>query len=490
MRKNISLIILFILIVFIIIMIPGCAADGENDIINDNDLSSEQSESVAEDVSEKIPDPILKNYDLNGRTYNLLVPASAGWVNSRDFEVFEEMSGEPVNDAVHDRIVAVEELYNCVIKPIYSSSIISDARKDILAEGNAYDVLMPALTEVNTIAGEGLLLDMNKIDTLHFDMPWWGKDACNNLSIMNRLYYTLGDISVIDNDGLCVLSFNKALLADNKLDPPYKYVYDDVWTFNKFYDICRGVSRDLDGDGVMTKEDQYGYVTDFYNIIIMIYAGGERLVTKNNDDIPYPSIDNERVMGIIDKVIEIFNDKTTFAQTALFGDHGQANKYFMNNQMLFREVAMFRYTQIREMESDFGFIPLPKYDETQDRYYHTYSWASPGVAIPVTANDPEETGAVLEALAYYGRLMVLPAYYEINLQTKITRDEDSPKMLDIIFDSATVDLGIVYNFGGMREMFMQFVTKNENTFPSAYASIEPKILAEIEKLVETFKAVS
>ena len=490
MRKNISLIILFILIVFIVIMVPGCAADSKNDKINDNDLSSEQSESVAEDVSEKIPDPILKSYDLNGRTYNLLVPTSAGWVNSRDFEYFPELSGEPINDAVQDRIIAVEELYNCVIKPVYSGSIVSNARNDILSNGNAYDVLMPSLIEVSQLAGEGLLLDMNKIDTLYFNMPWWSDGACKNLSIMGRLYYTLGDISLIDNDGLGAMIFNKAMLASYDLESPYQCVYNNTWTFDTFYSVCKGVSRDLDGDGAMTKEDQYGFITDNGNILGMIYAGGEKLTAKNDKDIPYPSIDNEQVMGIIDKVIQIYNDKNTFGQTAFFGTPEGANAAFMSNQILFRHSAMFRFTQIRDMESDFGFIPLPKYKESQDNYYHSYSYASPGVAIPVSASDPEETGAVLEALAYYGRLLLLPAYYEINLQTKITRDEDSPKMLDIIFDAATIDLGYVYNFGGMREMFAQFVTKNENTFPSAYASIEPKILSEIEKLVETFNAIS
>ena len=479
--------ILYLTTFLLITLFVSCGT--ETDKINDSDLSSEQSESVADDVSKKIPDPIFKNYDLNGRSFNILVQPIGGYIVS-DFEVFPEISGEPVNDAIHDRNIALEELYNCIITPIYSSAMITDARKDILTNGNSYDAIMPALIDVNQLAGEGLLLDMNKIDALYFDMPWWSNESCKHLSIMHRLYYTLGDISIVDNNGSGALGFNKALLQMYELESPYKCVYDNTWTFDKFYDMCRGVSRDLNGDGIMNAEDQYGLCTDYGNILGMIYAGGEKLVTKNNEDIPVPSINNPRVMGIIDKVIQIYRDETVFGQTSIFGGHEQVNLPFMNNQILFRHTSMYRFSQVRNMESDFGFVPFPKYEETQERYYTSTSYGSPGVAIPITVSDPEETGAVLEALAYYGRAIVLPAYYEINLKTKITRDEDSVVMLDIIFDSFTIDLGYVYNFGGMREMFAQFVTKNENTFPSAYASIEPKILSEIEKLVETFKAIS
>ena len=481
-----KIIILFIVLIFII----GCSSGTEN-ADNKETLTFEQTESIA-DASEgnKLPAPKLTEYNLNGRAFNILVPQSVGWVNSRDYEIFPELSGEPVNDAVQARIIAVEELYNCVIKPIYSGTMIADARKDILAEGNAYDILIPAMTEVSQIAGEGLLLDMYTLGALYFEMPWWNSSACDNLSIMGKLYYTLGDVTLIAYDGLSTMIFNKELLISNNLETPYQYVYNKTWTYDKLYSMCKGVSRDLNGDGIMDKDDQYGLLADNNSIIFMLYAGGERLVKKNSDDIPYPTINTDRVIRIVDKILEIYGDSTTTSPTSVFGDHGAANAPFMNNQILFRITSMFRTTQIREMESDFGFIPQPKFDELQADFQHTYSYASPGVAIPMNVPNPQENGAVLEALAYYGRLTVLPAYYEINLQTKITRDEDSVVMLDIIFNTATTDLGFVYNFGGMREMFTSFVRNNSNTFSSAYASIEPVIYADIEKLVENFKAVS
>ena len=54
---------------------------------------------------------------------------------------------------------------------------------------------------------------------------------------------------------------------------------------------------------------------------------------------------------------------------------------------------------------------------------------------------------VTEALAYYGKQIVTPAYYDINLIGQSTRDEESADMLDIIFDSLVFDIGYYYQIG-------------------------------------------
>jgi len=403
-----------------------------------------------------------------------------------DFEVFPEMSGEPVNDAVQARLIAMDELYNCTIIPIYSATMITDARKEILANGDTYDLIMPALTEGSSLAGEGLLIDLFTVNNIHLEMPWWSIEASKNLSLMNKLYYTLSDIVLGDKNGLGALIFSKKLVEDNNLTSPYQLVYDNKWTLDVFFDMCKGMCRDINGDGILDKEDQFGYLGDNNQIVSFMYYCEINLVKKDKNDIPYPSIDNEHVINVVDKVLAFYADTTSYGKTSIFGGHVDANKPFMNNQILFRGTSMLRTTQIREMESDFGFIVPPKYTESQEKYYNVYSYGSPGVAIPISVKDPEENGAITEALAYYGRLMLLPAFYEINLQTKITRDEDSPVMLDMMFESATVDLGYVYNFGDIRDMFTKIADSGVNNFASVYASNEPKILSEIENLVDMF----
>lgn len=49
--------------------------------------------------------------------------------------------------------------------------------------------------------------------------------------------------------------------------------------------------------------------------------------------------------------------------------------------------------------------------------------------------DRERTGVITQALNAYGHEYVIPSICEITLKTKTTRDDDSVRMMNLIFDS-------------------------------------------------------
>jgi len=103
---------------------------------------------------------------------------------------------------------------------------------------------------------------------------------------------------------------------------------------------------------------------------------------------------------------------------------------------------------LRDMKDDFGILPIPKWNSEQSRYYATLNnWHSYTFMIPVTVSDLDRNAYILDAMAYHGRQIIRPAYYDICLQRKHTRDEESSAMLDIIFSSTVYDLGTVFGIG-------------------------------------------
>jgi hypothetical protein len=62
--------------------------------------------------------------------------------------------------------------------------------------------------------------------------------------------------------------------------------------------------------------------------------------------------------------------------------------------------------------------------------------------IPATAHNSEKIGAVMEALASESFRSVVPAFYEVALQTQYARDEESAEMMDIIREGISFDFGI------------------------------------------------
>jgi hypothetical protein len=199
------------------------------------------------------------------------------------------------------------------------------------------------------------------------------------------------------------------------------------------------------------------------------------------------SFNNEKVYSSLESIYEvIYDENVAFHTMRAFGDAGfiiEGGQMFQNNQALLMYIRMTEIEGLRGMDTDFGILPFPKYDENQKNYLSLVN-ASIGSALSVPSTaDPEASSAVLEAMAYESRYTLLPAYYEVMLKNKISRDSDSEEMLNIIFGNMTYDLGGIYDFGGIVGELMYHTMTFKRTMASFYEKNESKANKDIEKLV-------
>ena len=130
------------------------------------------------------------------------------------------------------------------------------------------------------------------------------------------------------------------------------------------------------------------------------------------------------------------------------------------------------------METDFGVIPAPKYDEGQDRYYALLGNVWPKV-VPVTASNPERTSIIIEALAAESRNTTTPAFKETCLKTKFTRDNESEGMVEIIFGSLFIDPGVNIYLEVGSLFFLEFAGGGN------FTSVWEKNAARLQKGLDT-----
>ena len=78
------------------------------------------------------------------------------------------------------------------------------------------------------------------------------------------------------------------------------------------------------------------------------------------------------------------------------------------------------------------------------------------------------------------------AYYTINFENKNLRDEDSIEMTKIILNSRSYDLGDMFNFGGLVNIFEKMAKSNSNTFASDYEKKATLAQTAIDKLIANF----
>ena len=211
-------------------------------------------------------------------------------------------------------------------------------------------------------------------------------------------------------------------------------------------------------------------------------------IGKDSEDIPqFTLIGDSRFSSIIDKIFEVtYDNNAWFRMTEDSNASMTLNTMFENERGLFLNSTFFYISALRNMTSDFGILPYPKYTESQDSYYSRVEGGEIGF-IPVTNSSLELTGVMLEALSAESARTVIPAYYEVALKTKFTRDPESADMLDIIFNSRIYDLGDTYWCDFLRDgIFKTMFTDNDRALVSKLESIEGRLNKAIESTINAF----
>ena len=450
---------------------------------------------LAEYGEKQPPERLFANVpdrDFEGHEFVILAN-SAEWNPhwySRDI-CAEELTGEAINDAVYHRNRAVEERFNIIIRGEFSANQSNDARTSIMAGDNAYDMFTIALqTHTAPLAQEGLLLDLRNVPYVDLVKPWWDQRANEQLSIGNRLFFTISDLLIIDKDALFIFLFNKDVQREHGLDDPYQLVRDGRWTVDTMWDMARSVSADLNGDGIMDRNDRFGLLMAGHTIHGNVVGSGHFIITKDSSDMPILNISHPMMLESFDKWIEIMSDTLNTGVTQDL--HNSADIWldelvmFSEGRGLFLYTGMNRVTLARAMDFNFGILPNPKLNEAQtDFYNHVHAWCTTAIAIPITS-DLERTGIILEALTAESFYTLRPAYYDISLVNQLLRDEESEEMLDLIFATRAFDLGHVFNWGGAFDMFFDLGLNKNPNFVSAYERILARIERDMQATIDLF----
>ncbi len=485
------------LLALLIIALPaaGCAETGEKT----GELTTAAlagGDTVITDAETTILTPGLPDgYNLGGYEFSLFL--AGNWQNT-EFDA-DTMTGDALNDAQFERTAALEEKIGAKLNIIKDYSATSDSNSgvgykrvytDVMAGTAEFDSCMIGTYDVSHLAYMGYLTDLASTPYIDLEKPWWDSRASEDLMIGGKLYYTTGEISVLDNNNTYCLLFNKQVSETNQIPNVYELVKNKQWTLEKYTELVKSVSADANGDGKYTNQDKYGML-GWDDSILGVFTGSGGHVCKISDSGKIElAFYSEKTIDILDKYIALINDKSAFHLTSTSTSvTADAQVMFMSGQSLFYTRYINIIPMFRDMDTDFGILPYPMYDESQESYYSTiHPYGCAFICIPKVYTDLERTGAVLEYMAYLGKSIVTPAYYEINLYGKLIRDEESADMLDIIFSTRVYDVGMYYQVGSICQTLIGYYQKmvGQNNMASQYKSIEKIALKQIEQINDAF----
>ena len=482
------------LLLALMLLLTAFIACGDNSSTNVADTTTaSDGETVTDEAMETTfnYDPGLPGADYGGRTFTILTKAVATYNEWGETSIWTEAeNGEAVNDAIYQRNRAVEEAYNIVIKEYQSGTVVADVQKSVSAGDGAYDVVMPALGDSGTLAAGGFLVDLFTMDHLNFEQPWWDQRSVDDLSITKKLFFVSSDISTLNNDATWCTMFNKEIIEAHSLTSPYEHVANNTWTYETFYNEYKGVYIDVDGDGTAGAYDTYPNLTQNENYNAMYIGGGERLISKNSDDVPVIALGNdERSVRVLEIMSMIMNDKEfslNYHNYGSLGYHLWTTQMFEESRGLYWITNLQIVIRLRDLATPMGVVPVPKFSEDQESYSNVVWTVGSFTAVPKTTVDIDCTGLILEAMAAKSMELLRPAYYDIALNGKFLRDEESIEMMDIIIGERVYDLGLAYNFGSITGVVDGLVAKGNTDITSAMASKTSAIQTAIDKMIETF----
>lgn len=481
MKKMICLLILSA-----VLPLLSCGGSGGGDI-PEVAGSTEEQKDEAQPAANSLYSDDLPEMDFGGGKFVMLSFTNLDTVHIN--LLIETQTGEVADDSIYLANRLVQDRFNAVFEQILTTdynTVPSLVKNTVRSGDNAYDYVLIADRHAMDLAMEGkYFYNMGELPYVDLNKLYWDQSAKTDMSIGNVLYFTYGANMLSSYDFVCFLVFNKQMALDLGLESIYGLVKDGKWTIDKMYEMGTKAVSDIDGDGKMTKNDRYGVLCT-PNFYYPSFWGAERIpiIGKDKDDMPYFNVPgNEKLFTLFDKLYDYAQSGVELSE---WGSPTDAFPMFTSGLGLFANATMFTVQNLRNMEVDYGIVPYPSlYEKKPGEPYSARLCTGLPIIVPVTS-DPSRASVILEALACEYQKRVIPSYYDLAVQTKSTRDDESVEMLDMLLANRFTDLGDTVWLSVGRSQYEGLFTNKKNTFQSVTEKAENKVASTLEKAIEAF----
>ena len=290
---------------------------------------------------------------------------------------------------------------------------------------------------------------------------WWSDELVEDCSIDGKIYFMVGDIAYTLYEYMEVVFFNPALLEGHNVytDDIYDLVREGGWTFEKMM----ALAKDLDY-GSKLEDKTITHSNGFYQ---NVYERFGLMLTSHGVQAMYSSIEDnfiykdestgrykantklpEAFVTYVDELLVkniVENNGIYWNQPAGNADLEKGNELFKNGQGMFYIQQLSAAEDISTKITDFGILPLPKYNATQEEYYTGVRDTMSGVFVLSNCEKLEMVATITEAMCMKSYQKVRPAFYEITMKGRYSSNTDVQEMLDMIRNNLKLGFGLMYN---------------------------------------------
>ena len=431
----------------------SCASDDDKSKSTAENTKAEEGTGVPTDEDGFVLDNLPDDLNFN-REMKILY---SDYLEKESVSNEKEAEGNVVQNAIYNRWQTVQDRLNVEITWIPLPGKWDGSKDNFIKDvetksttGDAYDAVLSYNLFPGALAHKGLVENLYGTEYIDLTAPWW-PSAFIEESVLNNTIY-----GVVENSSHAVLCnlhgvfFNNQLLEDYKLESPYDMVANNTWTFDNMMAMIKDVGADENNNSKKDYGDFYGLVTGTEaKIETWFFAMGYRYSQKNaNGELELLMSDAETMVKWIDRFNMAFDSKDAWLFDRDENNKGSHTKsFFANKAILYMTSIQLVDSYIaKEIDIDFGVVPVPKGSEKQERYISNVANHHDIWSIPINTQSFTESTALVECMASESYRQVAPVYFDTCVKLRYAPDERLYDMYDLIRDSITFDFFQTYTF--------------------------------------------
>lgn len=452
-------IISLVLLILMLASAAGCTIYG----IGDRTAARTEAESTApaitvvEDTTDDIlyvPYPLPDYLDFNGEKVGVIT-----WADAPISELsFEDDPDDIVAQTIYSKNVRTEEGLGVDLVVVEKNGTGTSVNEWITYVSNCVkigsddiDIVAGVSYAVGKCALQGLLFNMldQSCNYLDFKQPYWYESFVTDARVGDGLYFATGDISanLIESMNVCYANYD--LIKRYSLPDPEKLALDGEWTFEQLVTMSTGVYTE--------SEKIYGFAANGLDLDPWFYASGARYCETDAElrIVASPSFSGEKVTETVKMLSSFLNSPDVMFPTN--ASHEAREAFASRHSLFIFEDYGESHTSFSGGEVIFSILPIPKYDEKQERYYTVPQNPYTLYAITANAKDSARASAILECLASNAYGNVTPAMHTRTVKLdNFATDSDSLAIYDLLRESLVYDHGRLF----ADELIGQYVFRN------------------------------
>lgn len=447
---------------------------GEDDTTSAADAALEKIQSSGIDISGE-PFHILSRTDLE-----------------EDFKVKEtDTKMTTMQEAVYNRNLIFKELFGVEVEvsTMADTHLTEYFRTDVTST-KQYSCMFSHTSWNIDLASSGYLYNFLDLEPyIDMSQSWWDQGT-RGFNIADSIWFMNGSFNFDDDKTTYCLMFNKNI-AERSFETNdifYELVNDNQWTLDTFYSYANKVSENL-GEAIWDENDKYGFVTTWEYGITFFYGSGLRFINCEEGKSPALTLDQagiSKATDLLGKLQDIYATEVTYWPE---GGKEQIGKdiFWAGRCLFFGEIVTNVIESNEKMTDEYGVLPVPKYDQKQEKYLTWTHGISSSMVISKNVKDPKKFGTLIEAFNIISEQYVRPAFYDVVLTRKSVNDADSGPMLDIIFAGRVYDFAM-YNDEklGLIKSFKTCVNEGKTGFATEYKKVSGSAGIALTKMVRQF----